>query len=251
MQEKLRELLSGPVEALLKQTDNTTWPTIRKLLQEAHESAFSGSAAAISGFRMDEQTKAKIDARLEKYVRRMVEDKAKEEAGKVLTHMKKRFKTKFSDDSNSIPRVWIWNRQENIEEIVRTARSSSLEVLSVLAVIRLDGDDDGDKIQATLNSALLDKDMSTTTNDQLASNTWEEVPSSKTLIIPLKCKGLWEEFKENTKDIVSKAIAEQEANALFQLPPWAIACLIFVGYNVITRLRRYTLVPLRYTGGHR
>ncbi|KAL6285485.1 hypothetical protein ACE6H2_009875 [Prunus campanulata] len=78
-----------------------------------------------------------------------------------------------------------------------------------MAVIRLDGDDDGDKIQATLNSALLDKDMSTKTNDLLASNTWEEVPSSKTLIIPLKCKELWEEFKENTKDIVSKAIAEQ------------------------------------------
>lgn len=74
MQAKLREPLSGPVEVLLKQADNTTWPTIRILLQEA-KSAFSGSAAAISGFDMDEQTKAKIDASLEKYVRRMVEDK--------------------------------------------------------------------------------------------------------------------------------------------------------------------------------
>ncbi|CAB4272398.1 unnamed protein product [Prunus armeniaca] len=145
-----------------------------------------------------------------------------------------RFITKFSYDSNSIPRVW--NRWENIGAIARTAHSTSLEVLSVMAVIRLDGDDDGDKIQATLKSALLDRDMNTTTNDLLASNTWEEVPSSKTLIIPLKCKELWEEFKENTKDIVLKAIAEQKANARFQLPPWAIGCLIFVGYNAITRL---------------
>ncbi|KAL6285484.1 hypothetical protein ACE6H2_009874 [Prunus campanulata] len=231
----LWELLSGPVEALLKQANNMTWPTIRRRLREAHESAFSGSAAEISGFDMDEQTKAKIDASLEKYVRRMVEDKAKEEAGRVLIHMKERFITKFSYDSNSIPRVW--NRRENIGAIARTAHSSSLEVLSVLAVIRLDDDDDGDQIQATLNGALLDKDMSTTTNDLLASNTWEEVPSSKTLIIPLKCKGLWEEFKENTKDIVSKAIAEQEANVRFQLLPWAIGCLIFVGWNAIRRLR--------------
>ncbi|XP_021827160.1 protein ROOT HAIR DEFECTIVE 3 homolog 1-like isoform X2 [Prunus avium] len=233
----LRELLSGPVEALLKQANNMTWPTIRRRLREAHESAFSGSAAAISGFDMDEQTKAKIDASLEKYVRRMVEDKAKEEAGRVLIHMKERFVTKFSYDSNSIPRVW--NRRENIGAIARTAHSSSLEVLSVMAVIRLDDDDDGDKIQATLNSALLlDEDMSTTTHDPLASNTWEEVPTSKTLIIPLKCKELWEEFKENTKDIVSKAIAEREANARFQLLPWAIGCLIFVGWIAITRLRR-------------
>ncbi|KAL6285486.1 hypothetical protein ACE6H2_009876 [Prunus campanulata] len=87
---KLRELLSGPVEALLKQANNMTWPTIRRRLREAHESAFSGSAAAISGFDMDEQTKAKIDASLEKYVRRMVDAKAKEEAGRVLIHMKER-----------------------------------------------------------------------------------------------------------------------------------------------------------------
>ncbi|XP_021827145.1 protein ROOT HAIR DEFECTIVE 3-like [Prunus avium] len=232
---KLRGLLSGPVEVLLKQANNKTWPTIRRRLREA-ELAFCRSAVEISGFDMDEQTKAKIDASLEKYVRRMVDAKAKEEAGRVLIHMKERFITKFSYDSNSIPRVW--NRPENIGAIARTAHSSSLEVLSVMAVIRLDGDDDGDKIQPTLISALLDKDRSTTTNDQLASNTWEEVPSSKTLIIPLKCKELWEEFKENTKDIVSKAVAEQKANARFQLPPWAIGCLIFAGYNAITRLMR-------------
>lgn len=89
MQAKLRELLSGPVEALLKQANNMTWPTIRRRLREA-ESAFSGSAAAISGFEMDEQTKAKIDANLEKYVRRIVEDKAKEEARRVLKHMEER-----------------------------------------------------------------------------------------------------------------------------------------------------------------
>ncbi|KAL6285483.1 hypothetical protein ACE6H2_009873 [Prunus campanulata] len=237
---KLRELLSGPVEALLKQANNMTWPTIRRRLQEAHESAFSGSAAAISGFDMDEQTKAKIDASLEKYVKRMVDAKAKEEAGRVLIHMKERFITKFSYDSNSIPRVW--NRQENIGAIARTAHSSSLEVLSVMAVICLDGDDDdGDKIPATLNSALLDKDMSTTRHDPLASNTWEEFPSSKTLIIPLKCKELWGEFKADTKAIVSKAIAEQEANPRFPLPSWAIGCLIFVGYNAVTRLIRNPL----------
>lgn len=231
----LRELLSGPVEALLKQADDKTWPTIRKLLQKA-KSAF---AAAISGFDMDEQTKAKIDASLEKYARRVVEDKAKEEAGRVLKRMEERFITKFSYDSNSIPRVW--NRRENIGEIARTAHSSSLEVLSVMAVIRLDGDNDGDKVRPTLDSALLGKDMSTTTYDLLALNTWEEFPSSKTLIIPLKCKELWKEFKENTKDIVLKAIAEQEANVRFQLPPWAIGCLIFVGYNAITRLMRNPL----------
>lgn len=56
----------------------------------------------------------------------------------------------------------------------------SLKLLSVMAVIRMD-DDDNDGIEKTLSAALLDsanaavKDRSITTFDPLASSTWEEV----------------------------------------------------------------------------
>lgn len=56
----------------------------------------------------------------------------------------------------------------------------SLKLLSVMAVIRMD-DDDNDGIEKTLSTALLDsanaavKDRSITTFDPLASSTWEEV----------------------------------------------------------------------------
>jgi hypothetical protein len=109
----------------------------------------------------------------------------------------------FSHDSDSMPRVW--TGKEDIRAITKTARSAvcliivccilslycisvnylyelvqSLKLLSVVAAIRMD-DDDNDGIEKTLFVALVDsgnaavKDRSITTFDPLASSTWEEV----------------------------------------------------------------------------
>lgn len=90
LQEKLKEALSGPVEALLDGANSETWPAIRKLLRRETESAISGFSKAISGFDMYEETKTKMLASLEDYARGVVEAKAKEEAGRVLIRMKDR-----------------------------------------------------------------------------------------------------------------------------------------------------------------
>lgn len=90
MQSKLKEALSGPVAALLDGASADTWPSIRKLLRKETDSAVSGLSSALSGFDMDEETKEKMLAGLENYARGVVEAKAKEEAGMVLTRMKDR-----------------------------------------------------------------------------------------------------------------------------------------------------------------
>lgn len=90
LQAKLKEALSGPVEALLDGASNETWPAIRKLLRRETEAAVSGLSGALSGFDMDEQTKDKMLATIEDYARGMVEAKAREEAGRVLIGMKDR-----------------------------------------------------------------------------------------------------------------------------------------------------------------
>ncbi|KAF5466453.1 hypothetical protein F2P56_016376 [Juglans regia] len=175
---KLKEALSGPVEALLDGASSETWPAIRKLLRRETEAAVSGLSGALSGFDMDEQTKGSMLQNMENYARGVVEAKAREEAGRVLIRMKDRFSTLFSHDSDSIPRVWTGN--EDIRAITKTARSASLKLLSVMVVTRLN-DDDNDSIENTLSVALVDsanaavKDRSITTFDPLASSTWEEV----------------------------------------------------------------------------
>ncbi|XP_054790256.1 protein ROOT HAIR DEFECTIVE 3-like isoform X1 [Prosopis cineraria] len=246
-QEKLKEALAGPVEALLDEANTHTWPTIRKLLGRETESAVSGFSAAISGYDMEEQTRQNMIKSLEGYARGVVEAKAKEESGRVLSRMKDRFTTLFSRDSDSMPRIW--TGKEDIRAITKTSRSASLKLLSVMAATRLD-DQDFDNIEKTLAFALDDssgtitKDRSITVVDPLASSTWEQVPSSKTLITPVQCKSLWRQFKMETEYHVSQAISAQEANRRnnnWLPPPWAIVALVVLGFNEFMTLLRNPL----------
>ncbi|XP_057459631.1 protein ROOT HAIR DEFECTIVE 3-like [Actinidia eriantha] len=245
-EKKLNEALSGPVEALLDGAGDDTWPAIRKLLRRETESAVSGFSAALSSFDMDEQTNGKMIASLEDYARGVVESKAKEEAARVLIRMKDRFATLFSQDSDSMPRVW--TGKEDIRAITKMARSASLKLLSVIAAIRLD--DGADNIEKTLAVALVDTRSGATTNksstsdDPLASSTWEEVSPSKTLITPVQCKSLWRQFKMETEYTVTQAIAAQEAskrNNNWLPPPWAIVALVVLGFNEFMTLLRNPL----------
>ncbi|KAI5336210.1 hypothetical protein L3X38_015476 [Prunus dulcis] len=79
---------------------------------------------------------------------------------------------------------------------------------------RLD-DHAADNIENTLSLALMAstnaaaEDRSITTADPLASSTWQEVSSSKTLIKPVECKSLLRQFKRRTEHSVSMAVTAQ------------------------------------------
>ncbi|KAK4361820.1 hypothetical protein RND71_017061 [Anisodus tanguticus] len=239
---KLNEALAGPVEALLDGAGDDTWPAIRKLLQRETDTAVSGFAAALSGFEMDEESRVNMVFRLKDYARGVVEAKAKEEAGRVLIRMKDRFSTLFSHDQDSMPRIW--TGKEDIRAITKTARSASLKLLSVMAAVRLE--DEGDSIDKTLVLALVDTSSSKSISsvDLLASNTWDEVSPSKTLITPVQCKSLWRQFKTETEYVVSQAIAAQEAskrNNNWLPPPWAIVAMVILGFNEFMTLLRNPL----------
>ncbi|KAK1362827.1 Protein ROOT HAIR DEFECTIVE 3-like [Heracleum sosnowskyi] len=244
-EKKLSEALSAPVEALLDGASEDTWPSIRKLLQRESEAAVSGFSTALSGFEMDEQDKEKMLSSLEDHARGIVEGKAKEEAGRVLIRMKDRFTTLFSQDSDSMPRIW--TEKEDIRAITKTARAASLKMLSVMSAIRLD--DETDNIENTLALALVDSNSGSASNkagslDALASSTWEKVPASKTLITPVQCKSLWRQFKTETEYTVTQAIAAQEAskrNNNWLPPPWAIVAIILLGFNEFMTLLRNPL----------
>ncbi|CAJ1950959.1 unnamed protein product [Sphenostylis stenocarpa] len=246
-EEKLKQALSGPVEALLDGANSDTWSSIRNLLKRETLSAISGFSAALIGFDMDDETRQKMLSSLEDYARGLVEGKAREEAGRVLMRMKERFTMLFSHDSDSMPRVW--TGKEDIRAITKTARSSSLKLLSVMAAIRLD-DADSDNIEKVLAVALVEPSPSSngtrsmTVVDPLASSSWEQVSSSKTLITPVQCKSLWRQFKTETEYSVSQAISAQEANKRnnnWLPPPWAIAALVILGFNEFMTLLRNPL----------
>ncbi|KAL8458529.1 hypothetical protein ACS0TY_036160 [Phlomoides rotata] len=244
-EKNLDEALSGPVEALLDGASSDTWPAIKKLLLREKEKAITGLSGSLSGFEMDAATKDKMLSKLENHARGIVEGKAREEAGRVLMRMKDRFSMLFSHDSEQMPRVW--TGKEDIRAITKTARSASLKLLSIMAVIRLD--DEADSIESTLSLALMDPKAASSTNkstsvDTLASSTWDKIPSSKTLITPVQCKSLWRQFKAETEYTVGQAITAQEAskrNSNWLPPPWAIVALLILGFNEFMTLLRNPL----------
>ncbi|CAN0878019.1 Protein ROOT HAIR DEFECTIVE 3 homolog 1 [Linum grandiflorum] len=248
---KLNQALAAPVEALLDGANHETWSSIRKLLKRESDSAVSEMTHDLKGFDMDEKARAEMLANLENYAKSVVESKAKEEAARVLIRMKDRFSMLFSHDADSMPRVWTGS--EDIRAITKTARSASLKLLSVMAAIRLDNNPDA--IEKLLSSCLLEAitDKSgAAASDPLASSTWKEIPSSRTLITPVQCKSVWRQFKAETEYSVTQAISAQEANRRnnnWLPPPWAILALVILGFNeFMTVLRNPFYLAVIFVG---
>ena len=89
-QKQLSQSLSEPVESLFDAAGRDTWASIRKLLTHETETVVSEFSTAISSFELDQRTVEKMLLDLRDYARNVVEKKAREEAGKVLIHMKDR-----------------------------------------------------------------------------------------------------------------------------------------------------------------
>ncbi|CAL5443828.1 unnamed protein product [Camellia sinensis] len=265
-EKKLNEALLGPVDALLDGAGDDTWPAIRKLLRRETESAVFGLSAALSSFDMDEQTKDKMLNSLKDFARGIIESKAKEEAGRVLFRMKDRLLKLTvkppTDFQQYLAMILIQCHgsgvgRKTFEQSPKwLAPQYSLKMLSVMAAIRLD--DDTDNIEKTLVVALVDTrsggaaNKTITSADPLASSTWEEVPSSKTLITPVQCKALWRQFKAETEYSVTQAISAQEAskrNNNWLPPPWAMVALVVLGFNeFMTLLRNPLYLGLIFVG---
>jgi len=181
--------------------------------------------------------------------------------------MKERFTSVFGHDADSMPRIW--GEEHDVRAITRDARASSLKLLSVLAVIRLDeGTQKDDSIEASLKPLIgdasetglqrtLSRTMSSTGNSTaivnggqssalnvLSVSTWPGVSANDTLITPVQCKSIWRQFQAETEYTISQAMAAQEAakrGKSWLPPPWAIGAMIVLGFNEFMALLRNPL----------
>ncbi|GJU59883.1 protein root hair defective 3 [Tanacetum coccineum] len=128
----------------------------------------------LSSFEFNEQATEGMISGLKNYATGLVEGKAREEAAKVLYHVKERFISIFNYDNDSTTRVW--TDKEDIKEMTKNARSSCVTLLSVLAAIRLDNG--SDTIRETLSLAW-DPETSQIAQNTLASSTWEKSQYTK------------------------------------------------------------------------
>ncbi|KAI5332211.1 hypothetical protein L3X38_022340 [Prunus dulcis] len=211
-EKQLSASLTGPVKSLLVTGGKDTWASIRKLLNHETEVAISKFSTVVADFQLDKATIAKMLQHLRDYSRNVVEKKTREEATKIMIHMKDRFSTVLNYDSDSMLRVW--TGKEEIRSITKDARSASMKLLSVMAAIRLD--EKPDNIEKVLFSSLMDEAVIVSSSqdreigpsvDPLASSNWEEVSAKNTLITPVQCQSLWRQFKVETENSVTQAIS--------------------------------------------
>ncbi|XP_020704130.1 protein ROOT HAIR DEFECTIVE 3 homolog 2 [Dendrobium catenatum] len=239
---RLAEALTEPMESLFDAAEGDTWASIRRLYKSETKKALLDLSASLSEFELDQETFNKIMGDLKDFSRNFVEKKAREEAGKVLIRMKDRFSTIFKYDKDSMPRVW--TGKEDVRIITKDARAAALNLLSVMAAIRLD--DKTDNIEKILNSSLLDSQASIEKSikpsaDPLASATWPEITSKNTLISPAQCKLIWKQFNSEIEYAVIQAVSAQESHRRSNnwLPPlWAIAAIIILGFDEFMMLLR-------------
>ncbi|KAL6847079.1 hypothetical protein ACP4OV_022932 [Aristida adscensionis] len=240
--DKLRKALAEPVESLFDAAGPTTWASIRNLYLRETESFLPEYLKTLFGFEIEYTTAEEMVSNLREYAQGVVESKAKEEASKVLIHMKERFTTVFSHDKDSIPRVW--TGKEDVRAIAKDARSAALKLLSVMAAIRWE--DEPDCIESILMSQLLEgsvvsKIASAASADPLASTTWEDIPPKHTMITPSQCKSLWKQFKAETEFTITQAVSTQQAHRRGNSrlpPPWAMVAIAILGFNEIMALLR-------------
>ncbi|GJU19320.1 serine-threonine/tyrosine-protein kinase catalytic domain-containing protein [Tanacetum coccineum] len=202
----LEEAIYGPVEALLKVGSDDTWSRIMTILHQEIERAVSEFSSALSSYDVDEKATEHMISKLTSYAIGLVERKARDEAAKVLFYVKERYIFMFNHDIYS--RIRVWTHKEDIQAIRKTASSSCLRLLSVLAAIRLNND--ADTIWETLFLALGDSETSQITQSTLTSNTWEKIPATKTLITPVECLSVWKQLIKETEYTFIQANAAQE-----------------------------------------
>ena len=89
-QKQLTKALAEPVESILEAGGKDTWFSIRKLLKRETEAAISEFLSAINGFELDQESVDRMEQNLRDYARKVVENKAREEAGMILILIKDR-----------------------------------------------------------------------------------------------------------------------------------------------------------------
>lgn len=257
--------LGEPTASLLDAATPDTWPAISRLLVQEVEIATVKLSEAIAGYELSKEEQASMLSSLARHGQNVVQKKSREEAGQAIIRMKDRFSSVFGHESDSMPRIW--GEEHDVRALTREARSSSLKLLSVLAVVRLDEETQKNNKVETLLMALvgdppesalqrtISRTMSVTGNSSvvepkstslqaLAASTWPGIPADCTLISPVQCRSLWRQFQAETEYTISQALAAQEAakrGKSWLPPPWAIAAMAVLGFNEFMALLRNPL----------
>ncbi|XP_047310068.1 protein ROOT HAIR DEFECTIVE 3-like [Impatiens glandulifera] len=198
---KLEGELTESMRAILNKPGNNMWVNLRDLFRRETESACSEFRVGLEDLGTNIDT-AKVEAEagemLKEYGRDIIEKSVRKESDNLLRVMHQKFcYILLNEPDSDIPRSW--KGSDKIQVIVKTARVECINIMSVMAIMRLDINKESDHIQQILHNALLEEGG----EGSLFSNNWNGVEASKTLMSPAACATIWDQFLKSTGIIIA------------------------------------------------
>ena len=261
------------------------WPRLRRLLVDEQRRAIEALDAALApllpageaGVVGDDATSAGGEATpvvdvaalrlsLASALASCVQDKVRDAAAQVGPRLRARFGDAFAKDpATGLPRAW--GPRDDVDAAAAVALREALDLLGVLAIMRLDGAADAPaQAAAKALRTLLPPGAAheaatplapgtpggTATSDvapgsggglhpSLTCTAWEGVSSHWELLAPTACVAAWKALSTDTAYLVLQARTTQEAarRAAGGAPPlWAIAAMLVLGFDEILWLLR-------------
>ncbi|XP_047310098.1 protein ROOT HAIR DEFECTIVE 3-like [Impatiens glandulifera] len=145
---------------------------------------------------------AKVEAEagemLKEYGREIIEKSVRKESDNLLRVMHQKFcYILLNEPDSDIPRSW--KGSDKIQVIVKRARVECINIMSVMAIMRLDINKESDDVQQILHNALLEGGG----EGSLTSSNWNGVEASKTLMSPAACATIWDQFLKSSGIIIA------------------------------------------------
>ncbi|XP_076953935.1 protein ROOT HAIR DEFECTIVE 3-like [Bidens hawaiensis] len=214
---KIKQVLCGPVERHLKEGSDGTWRAITSLLNDETKKVVIKLSSALAEFEIDEQDKEQMILNLKSYARQLVVEKTNEMVKEVVPLMNQRLRSMFvytegtkKQDieviaSKALKSVRIFIREYVILDLLSLGIANALKLLSVLAAICLDGDNN--TIFVTLDGII---------KGRADSSTWEGVSATNTLISPSQCKLIWEQVLAENMNIRDALVSVSHGDILWK-----------------------------------
>ncbi|XP_047326427.1 protein ROOT HAIR DEFECTIVE 3 homolog 2-like [Impatiens glandulifera] len=195
---KLKSGLIKSMGAILKTPENNMWDKLNDLFRHETDLAYYEFRAALVDFGVDNTTKLEELQTLMGYGRHIIEKSVRKEIPQIVQIMQKKFCQILLNESPDSIIARTWKGTDNLQDIIKLARIECVNIISVMAINRLENKE-GDNIQQILVNTLLQEGG----EESLPSNNWDGVEASKTLISPAACAIIWDQFLKSSGLIIN------------------------------------------------
>jgi protein SEY1 len=218
---KLEQDLTRDISELVNNPTKSLWEDIRKIYSSCVE--FDKLGESFLGLRLSKEEEMENESMLKNTVESIIHIKVSDSADFLSLKMHNRFDEEFRYTKGHVPRIW--KDSKSIKIAFNNARNSSLELIDLFFLFRLNKELDSVHIQLPSPSKDDENDASTFR--------FPDVKDSTLILKNAKeCKRLYEEFVVKIETTYSDAQRTMMLHAQkTHIPMWLYGLIVVLGWN--------------------